>query len=249
MPAPIILILFLCGDLENSPRYIFFRFFKGVLWHDDKVIPGAPETINALRKLGKQIYFVTNNGTKTSSELCEKARRMNFDIQESQIIAPTFSIAEYLKLHLKDGQKVYVMGSEAIGKEFDSLAIPHFGLGPDLVKGNWVSVMEDLDKQTKTENIAAVVVAFDEHFSYNKMMKASNFLGQNEKCLFLATNADAVSKFPMYSIPGTGAILRGIETCVGREAVIMGKPNPLVCEHLVQSGMINPQKALMIGDW
>ncbi|XP_075160048.1 glycerol-3-phosphate phosphatase-like [Haematobia irritans] len=220
----------------------------GVLWHDDEVIEGTPEIINQLQVLGKKVYFVTNNGTKTRSEICKKSRAMGFDIPETQIIAPTFSIAEYLKLHLKDMEKVYVIGSAALGEELNSLNIPYFGLGPDPVKPVWVDVMAAIDKQTKSENIGAVVIAFDEHISYNKMMKASNFLGQNENCMFLATNADAVSKFPMYSIPGTGAILKAIETCVGRQALVMGKPNPLVCDHLIKNGDIQPKRTLMIGD-
>ncbi|XP_013113353.1 glycerol-3-phosphate phosphatase [Stomoxys calcitrans] len=241
------------GDKQRQANWlesynVILTDCDGVLWYDDEVIAGVPETINALQAKGKKIYFVTNNGTKTRAELCEKARRMNFNIEETQIIAPTFSIAEYLKLNLKRKDKVYAIGSSALGKELAALEIPFFGLGPDPVKPIWVDVLQAIDRQTKSDTIGAVVVAFDEHISYNKLMKASNFLGQNEKCLFLATNADAVSKFPMYCIPGTGAILKAIETCVGREALIMGKPNPLVCEHLVQSGKIKPERALMIGD-
>ncbi|XP_073814349.1 glycerol-3-phosphate phosphatase-like [Musca autumnalis] len=218
------------------------------IWQDDEAIAGAPETINAMQDMGKQVYFVTNNCTKTSAQLCEKGAKLGFSIKKEQIIAPNYCIAEYLKLHLKPEEKVYIVGCPAMGEELDSVNIQHFGVGEDIVEPNWVSILPQVDRQAKTEKIGAVLVGFDEHFSYNKMIKASNFLGQNEKCIFLATNADAVSKFPKFSIPGTGAILRGIEACVGREAKVVGKPNPLFCAHLLEAGKVDPKRTLMIGD-
>ncbi|XP_061386278.1 glycerol-3-phosphate phosphatase [Musca vetustissima] len=250
---PITINLNEINDQELTKNWLdlydtIFTDCDSVLWQDNSVIAGAPETINALQNLGKRVYFVTNNSTKTRSELCVKARGMGFQVTEEQIIAPSYTIAEYLKLNLNSEQKVYLIGSPAMAKELDSLGIEHFGLGEDIVEPNWASILPDIDEQTRRENIGAVLIGFDEHFSYNKMIKAANFLVQNDECLFLATNVDAVSKFPKYSVPGTGAILRGIEACVGREAVVMGKPNPVVCEQLLRAENIKPERSLMIGD-
>ena len=80
----------------------------GVLWHDDKPIEGSPKTINALLSIGKRVYFVTNNGTKTRQELHDKARKQGFHIKLESIIVPTYSIAEYLSSKNIGDKKVYV---------------------------------------------------------------------------------------------------------------------------------------------
>lgn len=174
---------------------------------------------------------------------------MNYQINQEHIIAPTHSIAEYLQQHLDPQAKVYVVGSEALEQELQKSHIKTFGTGPDLVKGVWVDLLKDIDEEIRKEKIGAVVVGFDEHFSFLKLQKTSHILGVYPDCEFLATNADGVHKYPKYCIPGTGAIVKSLETVVERKAKVMGKPNPEICETLIKKGVIDPKRTLMIGDW
>lgn len=50
----------------------------------NNVIDGSPAVINRFKEMGKKVFFVTNNSTKTRSEFLEKANSLNFHMIEVQ---------------------------------------------------------------------------------------------------------------------------------------------------------------------
>lgn len=92
-----------------------------------------------------------------------------------------------------------------------------------------------------------MVVGFDEHISFPKMMKAASYLN-NPEVLFVGTNTDERFPMPGFVVPGTGSIVRAIETCAERKAAIMGKPESWLCDLFFKDFNIPSEKFLMIGD-
>lgn len=85
----------------------------------------------------------------------------------------------------------------AIAKELELAGISYYGIGPDVLHENKPYHIFDRDP-----DVAAVVVGFDEHFSYPKMIKAATYLN-NPDVHFIGTNTD--ERFPIDSnivIPG-----------------------------------------------
>ncbi|XP_041986368.1 glycerol-3-phosphate phosphatase isoform X2 [Aricia agestis] len=214
----------------------------GVLWINNNSIPGSADAINYFRKLGKKIFYVTNNSTKIRSDFAVKAQQMGFIAEPEEILSTAYLVAHYLK-GIGFTKKVYLIGSNGIGDELKAVGIRHIGIGPDPVKPDFKSMTtSDLDPE-----VGAVVVGFDEHVSYPKFMKAASYLAK-EECLFIATNTD--ERFPKSSsiiIPGTGTLVRAVETCSERKALVLGKPNDYVRKFLESFGL-NPARTLMIGD-
>ncbi|XP_026499175.1 glycerol-3-phosphate phosphatase-like [Vanessa tameamea] len=214
----------------------------GVLWINNNAVPGSAEAMNYFRKLGKKIFYVTNNSTKTRSEFAVKAQQLGFIAEPEEILSTAYLVAHYLK-GIGFRKKVYLIGSNGIGDELKAVGIRHTGVGPDNVKPDFKSMTTaELDPE-----VGAVVVGFDEHVSYPKFMKAASYLA-NEECLFVATNTD--ERFPKSStiiIPGTGTLVRAVETCSERKALVLGKPNDYVRKFLESFGL-DPARTLMIGD-
>ena len=52
--------------------------FPGVLWHEDRVIGRADLTLNALQAMGKKVFYVTNNSTKSRDDYVNKCEKIGF---------------------------------------------------------------------------------------------------------------------------------------------------------------------------
>lgn len=116
---------------------------------------------------------------------------------------------------------------------------------PDIFSGS----LADIPKNFQFDpEIGAVVVGFDEHFSYPKLMKAATYLN-NPEILFIATNTD--ERFPIkgsVTIPGTGALVKAVEACSLREAFVIGKPSRYMADAIVKEQGLDPKRTIMIGD-
>lgn len=222
--------------------------FPGVLWIGSDVVGEAPVVINRLKEMGKSVFFVTNNSTKSREDFADKAAKMNFNVGPDEILASSFLAAQYLHCRGFD-KEVYIVGSNGIAKELDAVNIRHHGVGPDENYTEGLAQFLDNEKFQLHPNVGAVIVGFDEYFSFKKMLRACSYLDR-PGCLFLATNTDErfPSKEPGVIIPGSGSLVRAVETAAERKAVVMGKPYTNARDILVQQFNINPERTLMIGD-
>ncbi|XP_029432135.1 glycerol-3-phosphate phosphatase [Rhinatrema bivittatum] len=216
----------------------------GVIWRGEQAVPGASEVLAALRRAGKRVFFLTNNSTKTRAMYAAKLRRLGLGSAESEVFGTAYCTALYLRKVAQLQGKVYLIGGQALSQELQEAGIAHLGPGPDPVLGgtsDWAAAALDPD-------VRAVVVGFDEHFSYMKLTKALGYL-QDPTCLFLATNTD--TRLPLEggkAIPGTGCLVRAVETAAHRQAEVIGKPSRFLYECLASENNVNPARTVMVGD-
>nr|XP_055032502.1 glycerol-3-phosphate phosphatase [Misgurnus anguillicaudatus] len=216
----------------------------GVIWRGDQAIPGAPEVIKKLKKNGKRVFYVTNNSTKTRKMYADKLGKLGFDATEDEVFGTAYCAAIYLKTVCKVEGKVYLIGSNAMGQELEMLGIQQVGVGPDPISGvqsDWANVPLDNEVQ-------AVLVGFDEHFSYMKLNRALQYLW-NPECQFVGTNTD--NRLPLEggkAVPGTGCLLRAVETAAQRQAQVVGKPSNFMFDCVARQFGLNPDRCLMVGD-
>jgi len=209
------------------------------------VIGKANIAINKLRSLGKKVFYVTNNSTKTRSEYVTKCKNLEFEGQEEEIVGTSYVLAQYLKQRNFD-KKVYVVGSTGVTRELDNVGIKHNEIGPEPSPDNVFSLQHTMKLDPE---VGCVAVGFDGNISFAKIMKASSYLN-NPDCLFLATNTD--ERFPIRNsdlvFPGTGTMVKAVETASERAPIVMGKPSIEMFEVIRKSNNLDPSRTLMIGD-
>eukprot|EP00069_Balaena_mysticetus_P008741 bmy_01142T0 len=96
--------------------------------------------------------------------------------------------------------------------------------------------------------VRAVLVGYDEHFSFAKLSEACAHL-RDPDCLLVATDRDPWHPLSDGSrTPGTGSLAAAVETASGRQALVVGKPSPYMFECITEHFSVDPSRILMVGD-
>jgi 4-nitrophenyl phosphatase/phosphoglycolate phosphatase len=223
--------------------------FVRVSTKGDSLIDGIPETLARLRALGKKMYFVTNNSTKSRAGYKKKFDSLGLDdIPPEEIFSSSFAAAAYLEqTKFKDtGKKVYIIGEIGICEELDLIGVPWIG-GPDDMGKQ--PAMGPGDFVEHDHDVGAVIVGFDRHINYFKIQMAQLCINENEKCEFIATNLDAVTHLTdAQEWAGNGSMVGAIKGCTGQEPTVVGKPSPLMIDYLVEKLGTERNRICMVGD-
>lgn len=232
-------------EISNNVDNFLFDC-DGVLWNANEVIPGSLETVKGLKALGKRVFYITNNSTKTRAEYAEKCVKLGFPASEEEIVCTSYISALYLH-NMNFQGKIYVVGNPSMGEELDRFGLKHTGIGPDPPDDNQAG-LQVVSGLTLDPEIRCVLVGFDKYISYPKMMKAASYARQKD-CIFLATNED--THLPMdvpFVIPGTGTIVASVKVPARREPLVMGKPETNMFRCLQKAHNLDPARCMMVGD-
>lgn len=212
------------------------------------MIEGIPQTLEKLRALGKKMYFVTNNSTKSRKGYKKKFDSLGLDVPAEEIFSSSFAAAAYLEqTNFKEGgKKVYVVGEVGIQEELDLIGVEHFGGPEDAGKqpdmGPGCALPHDPD-------VGAVIVGFDRNINYYKIQYAQLCINENPGCEFIATNTDAVTHLTdAQEWAGNGSMVGAIKGCTGQEPTVVGKPSPLMIDYLANKLGLDKGRICMVGD-
>ncbi|NOZ63357.1 MAG: HAD-IIA family hydrolase, partial [Caldiserica bacterium] len=180
--------------------------------------------ISRVREKGDEVVFLTNNSAYTRKYYRNKLQRMGIPTQEKDIYTSAGLLADYLS-ELPQIRRVLTIGEEGL----------HFSLRR---KGFLVT--------TQSSSVDAVAAGLDRRFNYQKLFLAQKAILSGAK--FIATNRDATLPTENGLLPGSGAIIKAIEECTGKEAEVVGKPNPLGLEIIMKERNVCKEDVIVIGD-
>uniref|UniRef100_A0A914VFB8 Phosphoglycolate phosphatase n=1 Tax=Plectus sambesii TaxID=2011161 RepID=A0A914VFB8_9BILA len=212
--------------LKNIDTVIFDA--DGVLWWGMDAILGSPELI-------EQVAAMVIGMACT-------LRLFNDDI-----VSPPAICVEVLQQMELTKPKVYVIGYQGLKDELGLSGFQYIGDGPDHFEN--YSETEFLYDVPLDPEVGAVIVGYDSHFNYVKLMKAANYL-RDPKCLFITNNDDSTFRKPnqKFTIPKTAAIVVAVTTVVQREPLVVGKPHITTYNYIRAHWNIDPKRTLIVGD-
>lgn len=231
--------------LDGADVFIFDC--DGVIWKGDSLIDRVPEVLAKLRALGKRIFFVTNNSTKSRKGYKKKFDELGLDVDPSEIFSSSFAAAAYLEQtnFAATGKKVYVIGEVGIEEELAMIGVPFVGgpadseKAPDMKPGGTLEI---------DSTVGAVVVGFDRNINYYKIQYAQLAINENG-AEFIATNLDAVTHLTdAQEWAGNGSMVGAIKGCTGKEPTLVGKPSPLMIDYMEKKFGLDRSRIVMVGD-
>ena len=197
----------------------------GCVWVGDEAVAGSVEAIERLRGAGKGIAFATNNSRRSGEDYVQKLWGMGIQASLHDVVT-VGGATQHLLAETRHGRTAFVIGTEAM--------IRHVG-------DAGLKVLNNTDLATRAD---LVLVSGTEHVGYEHVKIAALALRRGAE--LIATSRDPTYPMPDGLWPGTGAVLAAVETASGREATIVGKPEPQLFYTALER--LGEGKTLVVGD-
>lgn len=230
------------GRIDN-----FILESDGVIYAGDKLLECAQESIHALQNLGKTVLYYPNSSTRSRESFKQKLSKLGIETETNKIFTPSYITAEYLKKYHPEISKVYVLGKEGLKEELNLAGLTI--IEPEDFEEHTNASSEMLKNFDINKEIGAVIVSFDESFSFKKVMLSSLLL-ERKDCLFIATNNSKYLVVEGKKYPGVGPLIAAISKVSSRSPdIITCRPNPMMT-HLLAENLpeINLSRTCIIGD-
>ena len=215
-------------DLSKIKRVVFDM--DGTIYKGGTLFPFTPKVFETLESLNIEYTFLTNNSSKSAKDYLKKILNLGLKATPDNITTSASATFFYLKEHYPDVKKIYVLGTASLREEFTDHGY------------------EMIDEFNETEEPELVVVAFDTTLTYERLCKATYWIGQNKP--YVATHPDTVCPTDLKTIlVDCGAVQAWIEDGTGRKPeAVPGKPDKDMIIGIMDKYGLKKDEIMMVGD-
>ncbi|AXF56144.1 TIGR01457 family HAD-type hydrolase [Salicibibacter kimchii] len=201
----------------------FMMDLDGTIYKGKEVIEKSVSFVQALADRKIPYIFLTNNSSRTPTEIAEKLKRMNVPATSGHIYTSSLAMAAYVREHWQLPIRAYVIGSRGL-----------------------VHALEEVGVLFTDQNPDAVIVGVDRFFTYDKLAKAQRALYNG--ATLLATNADKAIPMEDGYMPGNGAIVAAVAEASDSTPTFVGKPEQWIVEQSLSILKTGKTETLLVGD-
>lgn len=201
----------------------FLLDMDGTFYLGERLLPGAPQFLELLHQQGRDYLFLTNNSSKDSRQYVQKFARLGLQIPLEKIMTSGEATAMHVQRQ-QSGTRVYVVGTEALEREFQERGFVLTDEAPDFA-----------------------ILGFDTTLTYAKLWKLCDLVRAG--VCYIATHPDYNCPTETGFMPDIGAMIAFVKASTGREPdLVVGKPNALLVEYAAKRTGIPVSAMCMIGD-
>lgn len=207
----------------------------GTVYLGKQAIPGAFEALEAIRRSGRRISFLTNNSSRTKDQYIDRLKGFNFQVNEREIYTSTLATCVYLNRYHK-GERVFALATPKVQREMAEQGINLVGASH-----------EDGRQEPVQERPDVVVVAFDTSLTYDRLYQACTYIWQGAK--YVATHPDDFCPTDGCPMPDMGGFIALIQKTLGKlPDVTIGKPYAPMAKAVEETYGLKPNEIAMVGD-
>ena len=196
----------------------------GVINRGRKIIHGALEFVERLKKGGYPFLFITNNSFYSPEELRERLITIGIEVDRDRFYTSAMATASFLDYQKTVGVcTAYVIGGRGL-----------------------ISELEKHDIVITKDNPEYVIIGETVDYDYKKIIEATLFVQQGAK--FIATNPDLTGPSSRGPVPACGALVAPIEKATGVQPYFLGKPNPAMMYLARKKLKVHSVNCFIIGD-
>jgi len=206
----------------------YFFDLDGTIYLGDGLLPGAAETVLALREEGLPVRFLSNNPTKSPIAYADKLTRLGIPTTPDHVITTLQTTVWWLRQNHPTAT-VFPVGEAPLHQALEDAG---FEISDD------------------PQRIDVVIASYDRTFVYAKLQIAFDALWRYRRAILIQTNCDRYCPFPGgRGEPDAAAITAAIEACTQVKcSASMGKPSPLLLQAALADLDAEPNRCLMTGD-
>ncbi len=203
----------------------FVLDMDGTIYLGNAVFSSTAPFLSLLDELQIGFTFVTNNNSCDCATYAARLREMGIAATEDRIYTSASATMAYLRSAMPAVKRLYVVGTDALRREFCDAGWQCVDDGPE-----------------------AVVVGFDTGFTFERLSCAAYWISRSLP--YIATHPDRVCPTDRAIVlPDCGAVCALLESATGRQPdVVPGKPNPLMLEGVCQRTGMQPNEVAVVGD-
>ncbi len=207
-------------ELRNKKAFI--SDMDGVVYHGDRLLPGAKEFVDWLNENGKDFLFLTNSSERSPRELSQKLKRLGIEVDQSHFYTSALATANFLASQ-NPGCSAYVIGETGLVNALYDAGISMNNINPDYV-----------------------VVGETRTYNYEQIERATLLVQKGAH--LIGANPDTTGPTEKGIVPATGALISPIEMAAGVKAYFVGKPNPIMMRRAVKHLDHRSHETAIIGD-
>lgn len=207
-------------------QYEYFIFdLDGTVYRGDRLIPGAAETLNQIKSMGKKVIFVSNKTTGNLLDYFEFLRKNHVNVVEDEIITSTTVTKNYLA-HNFPQKKFFAIAEKKFIREITDTGLVY---------------------TQKKDEIEIVIITLDRTFNFDKLEVAAEAIENGAK--FFAANIDDTCPVENGEVLDAGSVISALEKRTKRKLELnFGKPSRFIIEEIQRRTKFEKSKTLIIGD-